>query len=103
MQNSPHNSAVLVLAWPEVTARSDEGIMKFFRSIGLVKNLNSMVGHAAMIIAKDDSLNYYDFGRYISPRRMGRIRSGETDPGLLLKTIPLWSVCANCNLGWHRA
>jgi len=91
MQNSPLNSAVLVLAWPEVTARSDEGIMKFLKSIGLVKNLNSRVGHAAMIIAKDDSLDYYDFGRYISPRRMGRIRSGETDPGLLLKTIPLWS------------
>lgn len=91
MQNSPLNSAVLVLAWPEVTARGEEGIMKFLRSIGLVKNLNLLVGHAAMIVAKDNSLNYYDFGRYISPRRMGRIRSGETDPGLLLKTIPQWS------------
>lgn len=91
MQNTPLNSAVLVLAWPEVTARGEEGIMKFLRSIGLVKNLNLLVGHAAMIIAKDNSLNYYDFGRYISPRRMGRIRSGETDPGLLLKTTPQWS------------
>ncbi|MDP4855106.1 MAG: hypothetical protein NWR20_03410, partial [Schleiferiaceae bacterium] len=38
-QNSPLNSAVLVLAWPEVTARGEEGIMKFLRSIGLVKNV----------------------------------------------------------------
>ena len=82
MANLPRNSAVLVLAWPEVTARGEEGIIKLLRSIGVVKNVNMMVGHAAMIVAEGSSLRYYDFGRYITPRRMGRIRSAETDPAL---------------------
>ncbi|MFN5086917.1 MAG: DUF6695 family protein [Bacteroidota bacterium] len=91
MANMPRNTAVLVLAWPEVTARAEEGIMKFFRSIGVVKNVNVMVGHAAMMVADGRELRYYDFGRYITPRRMGRIRSGETDPALVFTTVPEWS------------
>ena len=60
MANLPRNSAVLVLAWPEVTARGEEGIIKFLRTIGVVKNVNMMVGHAAMMIAEGSSLRYYD-------------------------------------------
>ena len=90
MANLPRNSAVLVLAWPEVTARGEEGIVKFLRTIGVVKNVNMMVGHAAMMIAEGSSLRYYDFGRYITPRRMGRIRSAETDPALSFATVPQW-------------
>jgi hypothetical protein len=90
MANLPRNSAVLVLAWPEVTARGEEGILKFLRSVGVVKNVNMMVGHAAMMVADGNHLRYYDFGRYITPRRMGRIRSGETDPALAFATVPHW-------------
>ena len=79
-----------MLAWPEVTARGEEGIIKFLRTIGVVKNVNMMVGHAAMMIAEGSSLRYYDFGRYITPRRMGRIRSAETDPALTFATVPKW-------------
>jgi len=90
MAKLPRNTAVLVLAWPEVTARAEEGIMKFFRTVGVVKNVNVMVGHAAMMVADGEALRYYDFGRYITPRRMGRIRSGETDPALQFTTVPHW-------------
>ncbi|MEY2649915.1 MAG: hypothetical protein RL608_589 [Bacteroidota bacterium] len=65
--------------------------MKFFRTIGVVKNVNVMVGHAAMMVADGSALRYYDFGRYITPRRMGRIRSGETDPALQFSTVPEWA------------
>lgn len=64
--------------------------MKFLRSVGVVKNVNVMVGHAAMMVARGSQLNYYDFGRYITPRRMGRIRSAATDPGLSFDTVPQW-------------
>lgn len=64
--------------------------MKFLRSVGVVKNVNMMVGHAAMMVARGTSLHYYDFGRYITPRRMGRIRSAATDPALTFASVPEW-------------
>lgn len=99
MPDPSQPSAVLVLAWPEVTARAEEGIMKFLRQVGIVKNVNVMVGHAAMMVADSRGLRYYDFGRYITPRRFGRIRSAQTDPSLTFTTVPQFdSNGALCNV-----
>lgn len=92
MHSNAENSAVLVLAWPEVTARTDDKIMKILRDIGIVKNLNILVGHAAMMIVERSELRYYDFGRYITPRKLGRVRSARTDPALAFTTVPKWSM-----------
>ena len=92
--NSPldnKNTAIISLAWPFATARAPEKIWGFLKKLGIVKNLNFKIGHAAMLIAKNDELFYYDLGRYISPLGYGRVRSKETDPKLAIKTIPIWN------------
>ena len=85
-----HPSALIPLAWPEMTARGREKIWHYLRKIGIVKNVNMMVGHAGMVIVEKEHFHYYDFGRYITPRIMGRPRSAETDPKLRLDTVPAW-------------
>jgi hypothetical protein len=91
LRQGKEKTAVLVLAWPEVTARSEDKIMKWLRKVGIVKNLNVLVGHAAMMIADGPDLRYYDFGRYITPHHMGRVRSAKTDPRLTFETRVRWT------------
>ncbi|MGH2622966.1 MAG: DUF6695 family protein, partial [Sphingobacterium sp.] len=76
------------IAWPDQTARGDELWFSFFKRIGIVKNLNFKVGHAAIVLVERSSgdLFYFDFGRYITPRGYGRARSYNFDPRLKLKT-----------------
>jgi hypothetical protein len=85
------NSAVIPLAWPELTARGPEKIWRVLRKVRVVKNVNFKVGHAAMVVALDHEFHYFDFGRYITPLGFGRARSAETDPKLALNLIPEWS------------
>ena len=85
------NAAIITLAWPFVTARGQEKFWCLLRKVGIMKNLNFRIGHAAMLIAKNDELFYYDLGRYISPLGYGRVRSKETDPKLAIETIPIWN------------
>jgi len=82
-----YNDLALVIAWPEQTARGDERWMAFFKRLGIVKNLNFKVGHAAIILIhrQTGKLTYFDFGRYVTPRGYGRARSAHTDPRLLFK------------------
>jgi len=84
-----YNDLALVLAWPDVTARGDERWYMWLKKMGIVKNLNFKVGHAAIILISRDSGEacYYDFGRYITPRGYGRARSAFTDPALRLHTV----------------
>ncbi len=79
----------IVLAWPDATARGDEAWMMLLKKAGLVKNLNFKVGHAAVVFAESSSgaLHYFDFGRYITARGMGRTRSALSDPKLQLRSI----------------
>lgn len=78
----------MVIAWPDITARGDEKWMAVLKSLGIVKNLNFKVGHAAIILIQQTTgiLSYYDFGRYITPRGFGRARSANSDPRLSLLT-----------------
>jgi hypothetical protein len=85
------NSAVLPLAWPELTARGPEKIWAILKKARIVKNVNFKVGHAAMVVALDNEFHYFDFGRYITPLGFGRTRSAETDPKLRLTLTPEWS------------
>ncbi len=78
----------LVMAWPDQTARGDERWMAVLKQLGVVKNLNFKVGHAAIVLVRRHTglLAYFDFGRYITPRGYGRARSVESDPRLALQT-----------------
>ncbi len=82
------------IAWPDQTARGDEAWMAFFKKIGVVKNLNFKVGHAAIVLVERSTgeMKYYDFGRYLSPRGYGRARSASFDPRLRLDTKAKWNL-----------
>lgn len=74
------------IAWPDQTARGDERWMSYLKRVGLVKNLNFKVGHAAILLvnSKNGEIRYFDFGRYICPRGYGRARDQEFDPRLAI-------------------
>lgn len=82
------NDIAIPISWPDKTARGDEKWMSFLKRIGIVKNLNFRVGHAAILLVerKNGSVHYFDFGRYLVPRGYGRSRSAQFDPRLLLQT-----------------
>lgn len=89
MLRSIDQDIALPLAWPDQTARGDEKWMRLLKRIGLVKNLNFRVGHAAVVLISRTTgqICYFDFGRYITPRGYGRARSAAFDPRLRLYTI----------------
>ncbi len=81
-----NEGTAIVIAWPDTTARGDENWLMILKNLGLVKNLNFKVGHAAIVLVENQTgeLYYYDFGRYITPRGLGRARSRDSDPKLQL-------------------
>lgn len=83
-----YNDIAIPIAWPDQTARGDELWMAILKKLGIVKNLNFKVGHAAIVLIerKTGDLRYFDFGRYIVPRGFGRARSSEFDPRLELSS-----------------
>ena len=91
---NPYLDLAIPIAWPDQTARGDELWMAILRKIGIVKNLNFKVGHAAIVLVhrKTGTLKYYDFGRYIVPRGFGRARSAKFDPRLQLHTKAQFTV-----------
>ncbi|PVH26960.1 DUF6695 family protein [Sphingobacterium corticibacter] len=88
MDNQLFNDFLIPISWPDQTARGDEKWMAFFARIGIVKNLNFRVGHAAILLIERESgqIKYYDFGRYLVPRGYGRARSARFDPRLVIET-----------------
>ncbi|TDS10953.1 DUF6695 family protein [Sphingobacterium paludis] len=76
------------ISWPDKTARGDEKWMALLKRMGVVKNLNFRVGHAAILLIerKSGKIEYFDFGRYIVPRGYGRSRSARFDPRLRIRT-----------------
>lgn len=81
--------AIIALAWPN-TKVTQEG--KWYdipmRWLGFIKNGYYTVGHAAFVLVDFETLEYkyYDFGRYHTPPKHGRVRSYDTDPELKLMT-----------------
>lgn len=85
----PFIDVAIPISWPDKTARGDEKWMALLKKMGIVKNLNFRVGHAAILLIerKTGRIEYFDFGRYIVPRGYGRSRSARFDPRLKIKTI----------------
>lgn len=86
--STAHIDAAIILAWPDTTARGDHTWCTVLKQIGILKNQNFKVGHAAIMLINgaDGSVHYFDFGRYLTPRGYGRARSVETDPCLKIDT-----------------
>jgi len=83
--------SIIALAWPE-TKVIHEG--KWYdtpmRWLGFLKDDYYTAGHAAMVFVnhQTNEFKYYDFGRYHTPPKRGRVRSYDTDPELKLETKP---------------
>lgn len=83
-----YNDFIIPLAWPEAPVRTAGGPYdKFLEKFRLYRNGYYKAGHAAMLLVKSDTgeIDYFDFGRYISPDKNGRARSKETDPEVLFE------------------
>lgn len=79
---------IIPLAWPEAPVRTAGGPYdKFLEKFKLYRNGYYKAGHAAFLLINSStgSIDYFDFGRYISPDKNGRARSKETDPEVLFE------------------
>lgn len=81
--------SIIVLAWPDTPVVS-EG--KWYdvpmRWIGVLQGRHYKAGHSAAILVNHRSgdLQYFDFGRYHTPRQTGRVRDQFTDPDVTIAT-----------------
>lgn len=76
---------IIVLAYPDTFVKmSDEWQCKLFPLVGLGTWNYVKAGHAAIVLIdnKTGKANYYDFGRYVTPKGYGRVRSEITDAEL---------------------
>lgn len=77
-----NNAFIICLAYPETVVRmSTEWFGPLLSYIGIGKKNYVRAGHAALVLVSKESgiLQYYDFGRYITPHSFGRVRSAQTD------------------------
>lgn len=73
---------IITLAYPETIVRvSNEWSASHVYLLGVGKKNYVRAGHAALLLIDKatGNLNYYDFGRYVTPQPTGRVRSKITD------------------------
>lgn len=81
------NAIIIALAYPEnFCAPSEERIAKISYLFGIGTKQAIKAGHAAMFLIHKErgSIEYFDFGRYMTPAQYGRVRSAKTDVELTL-------------------
>ncbi len=83
----------IALAWPRTYCKRAnnwyDGVLKI---LGINENDYYRVGHAAVVLVDKNTnkCHYFDFGRYHAPFNHGRVRSGETDAELDIKTKAIY-------------
>ena len=81
------SGTIIPLAWPETPVIQEgkwyDGIM---RVLGFLNDGFYKAGHAAMLIINHETKEvlYFDFGRYQTPKKHGRVRDKFTDPDIEL-------------------
>lgn len=81
--------AILAIAWPETRVRKVGMWYDYpLQVLGFSKNDYYIAGHAATAIIdyRTGEVHYFDFGRYHTPEKYGRVRDKYTDPELEVKT-----------------
>ncbi len=76
---------IIILAFPDTFVKmSDEWICKLLPWLGLGGKGYIKAGHAALVLVHGTTgdLHYFDFGRYVTPKGRGRVRSAQTDAEL---------------------
>ncbi len=77
-----YNGKIIVLAFPDTFVKmSDELMCKILPLMGLGTRTHIKAGHAALVLIenKTGKAQYFDFGRYITPKGKGRVRGANTD------------------------
>lgn len=80
-----HDGIAIALAWPETLCKEPGSWYdKPMSWLGINKNNYYKVGHSAVILIEKETgtCHYYDFGRYHTPYKSGRVRSAYTDHDL---------------------
>jgi len=86
-----YTGLAIALAWPQTFCKQPGSWYDpVTRSLGINRNNYYRAGHAALVLVDGihQKCHYFDFGRYHAPYKHGRVRSGETDHDLEMKTIP---------------
>ncbi|MBL4755730.1 MAG: hypothetical protein JKY52_19315 [Flavobacteriales bacterium] len=82
-------ASIIALAWPRTRVRRI-GVWydRITRWLGFIKGDYYHAGHAAAVLVNhsNGALRYFDFGRYHTPEKLGRLRGDNTDPELKLLT-----------------
>jgi len=82
-----YNGKIIVLAFPDTFVKmSDELMCKILPLMGLGTRTHIKAGHAALVLIENETGNaqYFDFGRYITPKGKGRVRGANTDAELAI-------------------
>ena len=73
---------IIPIAFPDQFVKlSDEKRLSYLHWFGLGTKTHIKAGHASLVLVDhaNGELHYYDFGRYITPKGKGRVRSKRTD------------------------
>ena len=86
-----NKSTAFILAWPNEKVYAEGWLHKAAMQIGFAKEMLYRVGHSALVLVNPQKrlLEYYDFGRYMTPAGKGRMRSAETDPDVIISLRPI--------------
>lgn len=90
-QNYKHTGFSIALAWPQTYCKQPGSWYDpVTRLLGINRNHYYRAGHAALVLVdiQNTICHYFDFGRYHTPFKHGRVRSAETDHDLKMYTVP---------------
>ena len=88
----------VALAWPQTkVVKEGKWYDTPMKWLGFAKDGYYQVGHAALLLIENETgkVNYFDFGRYHTPLKKGRVRDKETDPDLIIETEALFDENGN--------
>ena len=84
-----NNSATIIaLAWPDTKVVCEgKWYDEPMRWVGAIKDGYYNAGHAAFLLINNNTgdIQYFDFGRYHTPMKYGRVRDKITDPDVEIK------------------
>lgn len=93
-----NTASLILMAYPDTFVKpSNEGICSILPYIGIGSKDAIKAGHAALCLICNETgkIEYYDFGRYITPNGKGRVRSHRTDAEL---DVPIKAILDNTSI-----
>jgi hypothetical protein len=81
-----YDDIAVVLAFPDNWAKGERLRDRLLYKLRIIYTQYYKVGHAALLLIerRTGTVEYFDFGRYITPQKRGRVRSRDTDPKLAI-------------------